>query len=840
MKLAAFLFCFACFAQDAARNVGRQTWDTESGLPQNTVQAILQTHDGYLWFATEGGLARFNSELFTVFNTRNTPTLRSNDVRALFEDSSGTLWAGTADGITSFPKARSFTTADGLPSNAITSFFQNASHHLCVITASSAACLENDHFIAAEAPPKTAPQIDSNLASFVTSPILCSFRDREGNMWVGTESSGVTIIRDLPFQAFSEHANGLGDQVRCVYKDRAGAVWFGTDGHGLTRYSKGVFTRFIASDGLSSNVIVSLGEDASGDLLIGTPDGLNKLHKKTFSLTTSSEGLPDDFIRSIHTDADGTVWLGTRRGLARMRDGAFQTFTHADGLGSDLIGSIVRDTSGKLWIATLAGLSRFDGFHFENFTTAQGLSSNIITALYADPNGSLWIGTQGGGLNHYVNDAVQKVTLAGLPEVIHGITQDKNKNIWLASDIGIFRLEHANVVSYGVSDGLRVNECSGGGHPGIASDTDGGIWFATLKGAALLRGDAAFNQMRPPVIVESMTVDNRTYNGGEIRPGASRIALDYAGLSFTAPQKVQYRYQLTGFDKNWIDAGHAHTAFYTNLSPGNYSFHVIARNGDGVWDTDGAVLAFHLQPHFYQTWWFAALMVLPLTAAGYGIYHWRLALVQAQMESSFAAVLQERNRIAREIHDTLAQGFAGVSVQLEIVSRKLGASGDAAREHLDQARMLVRSSLSEARRSIWELRSQSAEIEDLASRLSKMTAQMGGGMNPRIAVQIRGTFRPLPARTEDELLRIAQEALTNAIKHAEASAINVELAFDPKLLRMTIADDGRGFSPTGQTVGVNGHFGLKGIAERAAAIDAKLNLDTAPGAGTRLSVEVAV
>ena len=154
--------------------------------------------------------------------------------------------------------------------------------------------------------------------------------------------------------------------------------------------------------------------------------------------------------------------------------------------------------------------------------------------------------------------------------------------------------------------------------------------------------------------------------------------------------------------------------------------------------------------------------------------------------------------------------------------------------------MLVRSSLAEARRSIWELRSQSAEIEDLASRLSKMAAQMSGPNSPKIAVQVRGTYRPLPSRTEDELLRIAQEAVTNAIRHAQSSAIDVELAFDPKLLRMTVADNGKGFSPSGDTSGVNGHFGLKGMHERAAGIDAKLSLDTAPGAGTKLSVEVAV
>jgi signal transduction histidine kinase len=497
-----------------------------------------------------------------------------------------------------------------------------------------------------------------------------------------------------------------------------------------------------------------------------------------------------------------------------------------------------------LWIGTLHGLSRFDGRRFTNFTTGNGLSNNIITALYNDQRDTLWIGTQGGGLDRCTKGVIKHVALAGLPQTIYGITEDRHGNLWLASDTGITRVtDGSEVVSYGVGDGLRVNECSGGGHPGIAIAPNGGIWFATLRGAALLRPDFRFNHVPPPVVVESVNVDNRLVPWSpalEIAPGYSRLAFNYAALSFTAPQKVLYRYRLEGFDKNWVEAGNARAAFYTNLGPGQYSFRVIARNGDGIWNYAGARVTVDLQPHFYQTWWFATLMLLPLGAAGYGIYHWRLASLESQMEARFQAVLQERNRIAREIHDTLAQGFAGVSVQLEIVSRKLGPAADAAREHLDQARMLVRSSLSEARRSIWELRSQSSEIEDLASRLSKMAAQMGGPGQPKIAVQVRGAFRPLPPRTEDELLRIAQEAVTNALRHAEASQIDVEIAFDPRLLRMTVADNGRGFQPSGQTTGVNGHFGLKGMRERAAGIDAKLKLDTAPGAGTKLSIEVAV
>ncbi len=814
-------------------------------MPQNTVQSILQTSDGYLWFGTEGGLARFDSQRFTVFNSRNTPQLRSNDIRSLLEDSGGTVWIATSDGIASLfhQQFHNYTTANGLPSNSISTLFQDASHHVCASTSAGMACFISGRFEAAiVADPSPHSSVDTNLQRFVASPVLCSYIDREGDTWIGTESSGVTILRKLYFQTFSDRADGLDDQIRCVYRDRSGAIWFGTNSQGLTRYAGDSFTRYTVAQGLSSNVIVSLGEDAFGDLLVGTPDGLNRLHNQRFTVITSSDGLPDDFIRSIHTDSDGTVWLGTRHGLARLRAGKFQTYTHADGLGSDLVGSITRDSSGTLWIATLGGLSSFDGSHFKNRT------SGVITALYSDSAGTLWIGKHGGGLSYYLSGSFRRLIHPGLPEVIYGITEDSHHNLWLASDFGVIRFTHpltdaSEAISYGVSDGLRVNECSGGGHPAVARDSDGGIWFATLKGASQLLPDVNFDQVPPPVRIESAMIDNRTIESTsqiEVPPGSNRVVFNYAGLSYSAPQKVEFRYQLHGFDKNWVQADQSRTAFYTNLSPGQYTFQVIARNGDGVWNRQGASIAIHIQPHFYQTWWFALLMLLLLAAAGYGIYQWRLRRVEAAIESRFEAVLGERNRIAREIHDTLAQGFAGISVQLELVSRKLGVSADSAREHLDQARMLVRSSLAEARRSIWELRSQSSEMEDLASRLSKMAAQMGGAGQPKITLLVRGTYRPLPARTEDELLRIAQESVTNAIRHAQASEITIELAFDPQLLRMTISDNGRGFSPTGDTTGISGHFGLKGMRERASGIDAKLKLDTAPGAGTRVSLEVAV
>jgi signal transduction histidine kinase/ligand-binding sensor domain-containing protein len=842
----------------------RQTWQTESGLPQNTVHAILQTHDGYLWLGTEGGLVRFDGIKFTVYDSQNTPAIRGNNIRALFEDREQALWIGTSDGLAVFRDngSRVFTREQGLPNNSVWSISQDGAGagRLRVLTAGGSAEYRNGRFEGLQSKESLESNsgavlkdargalwianrgvtriVNGKIESFPANDrladdvILSMFDDREGNLWLGSESNGLTVLRD---PKISSYAGGL---VRCVYQDRRGALWLGTN-LGLSKVDGGKISHFTVEDGLSSNLVFALGENSEGDLLVGTQDGLNVIHEGNVKLLTTADGLADDLVRSLHTDADGSVWIGTRRGLTRWKGSSFHTYTEADGLASDFVGAVARTKDGALWVGTLRGLTRMKDGRF------QTLGSNVVTALYEDSAGALWIGTQDGGLQRMRNGKMFRYPASsGLPLAIYAIVEDGG-NLWITSKTGIFRVSKAeldsggalSIAQYGAADGMRVNECSEGGHPAAWRSNDGALWFATLRGVSMIDHRAAIaNGLPPPVSVEAFSVDDRAVDlkgDKEIRPGHERLSFEYTGLSFVSPQRVRFRYKLEGFDRAWVDAGTRRVAYYTSLPPGDYRFRVTARANDGAWNQHDAELAFRLLPRFYQTYWFYLLLALALALSAYAFYRWRVS----QVEARFNAVLGERNRIAREIHDTLAQGFVAVSLQLEVLARKLENTPGGVKELVKQTREMVQNSLNEARRSIWELRSQGSDARDLRARLSKAATEITERAGVKVQYQVLGTYRALPENIESEFLKIGQEALTNVVRHANATLVKVDLAYEEKKVRMTIADDGGGFEGAVNSLGPEGHFGLRGMRERAAQIGAQLNVTSRLGAGTQVEVE---
>jgi signal transduction histidine kinase/ligand-binding sensor domain-containing protein len=907
-------------------NYGRQGWATENGLPQNTVQALAQTQDGFLWLGTEVGLVRFDGNGFAVFDQHSRPALPGNDVQCLLGAKDGSLWVGTSDGLARMKDGviTLYTTDNGLPGNDIRALAEDPGGAVVIVRTSggtanvmmgraeAASTAEPSAEFSAVMPggdialankggvnfahgqiilqrwtvgkdlPGTRIQslfadregtlwigtngglvryADGQLEKFpVTDPlasasVLAILEDREGNVWVGTESSGLQILRDQRFRTLTTRDGLASDNTTAVVEDGAGTLWVGTSGSGVTALQPGQPPRiWVVHDGLLSDVVLSLAAAPSGDLWVGSADGLSRIRRGAVESFTSADGLPDDFIRSLLADEDGSLWIGTRRGLthwkipANLSGYAMETFTIANGLGSDLVGAMARDSSGNLWVATLAGLARLANGEITNFTTANGLSSNVITAILARDDGKLLIGTQDHGWNLWDGKAftpVKQDSLSGT--TIHAILDDRLNHLWFATGGGVARCdcEHAkgkmqgadcaHWMEFGAADGLRSRETATNSHPSAWRGRDGRLWFATPKG--LVEVDPAHfpvNTVAPPVTVERFAVDDaeqaiRTNASPKILAGHNHFQFEYAGMSFVAPQKVRYRYMLEGFDHAWTDADSRRNAYYTNIPPGTYTFRVQAANNDGLWNLQGAALEFELEPHLYQTVWFYVLLAVLLI--GLILLVLRLRLLRAQRE--FNAVLGERNRIAREIHDTLAQGYVGISVQLEVLTELLRLNKvDAAVKHLDTTRGYVREGLADARQSIWALRSQDSGETTLPVRMRRMVEQAEGqGLDAQFGIY--GAYRPLPPGTEREILRVAQEAIHNVKKHAAATRLTVQLEYRPGEIALEVRDDGRGFEvSTSQADSQPGHYGLTGMRERAAAIGGSLEVVSSRDAGT--------
>lgn len=1019
------IFTSRAHALDPKRKLvqyGSQVWQTDSGLPQNTVRAILQTQDGYIWLATREGLARFDGIRFAVFNRRNSPQFLSNDIRSLLEDRQGNLWISTADGLVRRTGSNfvTYTTAQGLPDNNVWSVYQDNQKGLWVVTAGGIAHLDHNNFtpyttrqglvsntvnavvdgpdhslwvatdtglnqirngqvlqrrmaallagetiramasdqsgklwlgtqnglqsvlkekvhtynlanglpgnevdvllvdrsgkIWAGTPDGLAVVDQGKLKTFTTKDglpgsqietlyqdregtvwvgtnrgiarienggkgrissfsaergqvadsnvVLTIYEDREGSLWLGTESGGLEILRNQKFTTFTSQDGLSGDLVSSVLQDGNGNMWIGIDGSGLDRYDGKRISAFTTREGLTSNTVLSMAKDGEGGVWAGTPNGLNRLENGRFVSPSWADTLAGNFIRSLLVDQDGSLWVGTRHGLSHVTRsgtaGNVTTYTQHDGLASDFVGALAQSSDGSLWIGTLGGLSHFSHGKFENYTVRDGLSSNTITALYQDLKGDLWIGTNGEGLNLLRKNQVQHRIYSfaanrNLPDVIDGILEDNTGRLWISSNSGIFRMRISDLVSvaenkrhafpmrsYGTADGMKISECSGIGHPSSWKASDGKLWFATLRGVARVNpAKLELNLVPPLVAIEQVSVDDEKIplvRFSRIAPGRKRFAFRYAGLSFVAPQKVRFRYRLSGFDHSWVDAGTRRVAYYTNVPPGKYRFDVLASNNDGAWSKTPASIAFQLEPYFYQTYFFYLLCAILIAALAWLVYRWRVQ----QVEARFNAVLAERTRIAREIHDTLAQGFVGVSVQLELLTQLLSASPKAALDQLNQTRKLVGESLAEARRSIWNLRTNEAGAIDYASRFSSAIRERVIDTSVEINIQFMGMYRRLPDAMESELLKIALEAVANVVQHANATRLDIQMQYEMTRLRMRIVDNGAGFAAGAESSRPEGHFGLIGMRERAQSLQGSFALASRPGAGTRIEVEVPI
>jgi signal transduction histidine kinase len=443
-------------------------------------------------------------------------------------------------------------------------------------------------------------------------------------------------------------------------------------------------------------------------------------------------------------------------------------------------------------------------------------------------------------------------------DVIYSLISDRDATLWLYAACGVIAIPNselqrwwqspnATVKSrlFDVFDGARP--MSTPFQPTASQSPDGRLWFANQNVLQMI--DPAHldsNPVLPPVHVEEMIAYHKNYeprDGLRLPPLTDDLEIDYTALSFVAPQKVRFRYKLEGHDSDWQDPGTRRQAFYADLRPGNYRFRVIACNNDGIWNEEGAALAFSVAAAWYQTWWFRGASLAVFLALLWALYQLRLRQVAQQFNITLEARVNERTRIARELHDTLLQSFQALLLRLQTVRNVLPGRPEEAAQRLDSAIDQTAQAITEGRDAVHELRSSAVVANDLAQAIGTLGADLAAQETNQTAVvfgvEVEGTPRNLQPILRDEVYRIASEAMRNAFRHAEAQRINVEIRYDDRHFRMRVGDDGRGIDPKVLTHdGRAGHYGLHGMRERVKLIGGHLDVRSKLNSGTEVELNI--
>ncbi len=813
----------------------------EHGVPAEGLREILEAPDGTLIGVGYSEVVRFDGQKFERYLTHG--RLEDEFGSSMSFDRHGVLWIGTSKGLVAIARdgtARRYDPPAGVPAAPVRAVVADRDGAIWIGTPQGLARLEGDRFVRVNSP---------GLRPGVS--VWDAIEDRDGNLWVGT-SSGLHRFREQPFTVFGTPEGFPSDQPTGVYEDPAGTMWIGFQDAGVLTIKDGVRRRLTRADGLPADEVFSVRGTRDGGVLVGTRAGLARVVNGRVTAIAPRDELGRRTVYDVTEAEDGTLWLATSNGVLRV-DGT--SVTQVFGGGPTLAEAVVAvtfDRDGALWAGTYdSGLWRYKNGTLDHFGQKDGLSSDAVRALVHDADGVLWIGTAGGGLNWWRDGRFGHLTRnEGLDSNNVGqiITGDPGY-LWLGTSLGLARIRRDALFSgsfkrsddamYAASGGLRSSQCAPGFpiSSGGRLDSRGRAWVVTSNGLAVVDPD----ELKPPappgapqiraVIVDGTPVADR--NAIELPADVRRVEFQYSSVWLSSPELLQYQYRLEGLDNDWISAGPRRSTDYNNLPPGQYRFVVRATLGEGA-NSPVAVVGVTRRAAWWEASWFPSAVLATVVLLAWFAYWVQMRQIRAR----FAVVLEERARISRELHDTLAQDFVGISSQLKGVAEVLRDQPALAEERLALARRMTQHSLTEARRSIMDLRTSALEGRDLPGAIEYVARTITSGSNVPVIVNGDSRGLVLDQDRQQQCLRIAQEAITNAVKHGRPSRIKVSLTSANGHAVLTVNDDGAGFDPDGVFAGTRGHFGLLGMRERARRMGGEIAVVSAVGQGTTVEVRV--
>jgi len=785
---------------------------------------LRETPDGTLWMSEYGvGILAVDGQLAELHESSKLTLRLVRGPREVLVDREGSMWfadkgisrianpetlAGVSVDSTSDLIQR-FTQEDGLTGGTVLATLEDREGNIWVATNGGL-----DRFRRRNVMPGAFP--------FSGDSALALLTDNEGAVFAGSDQS----LMQLQNESVSVRARirmPMGymfpqTSITSVYRDSEGVFWLG--GHGvLTR----VAGNQVENVELPNEVprtghwdVQAITRDHTGDIWVSIQQhGVYRRHQGVwthFGILKGQFSEPPT-PRTIWTDARGRVWfgyVGTR--MARL-DGHITEYS-ADGLQIGTV-TFIGGRGDHIWLVGHLGLALFDGKAFRTIVGEADENFNGISGVVETDNGDFWLNQASG---------VARIPAAEVAKRIEDVHHE------LRYELFDFR------------DGVPGGATPIGPLPSAVLAGDGRIWMSGSNGTYWVDPARIYrNPLPPPVTIEAIYADDKRYDPSATSRLAvlpSNVRIEYTALSLSIPERVRFRYQLEGVDKGWQDAGIRRTAYYTKLPPGQFRFHVIACNNDGVWNQTGAVAVIAVPPAFFQTTWFMALCVCAAGGLLWVAYRLRLRQIAAQMNVRLEERVAERTRIARDLHDTLLQSFQGLMLRFQTARNMFAKRPAEALEVFDTAMVQADRAIIESREAIQNMRSSTSVTNDLAEALRTVGTELASEQPVEFRFVLAGKPRAVHPILRDEIYGIAREAIRNAFRHAHARVIETEITYGDRALTVRVRDDGIGIEPAILNDGRTGHYGVPGMRERAAGIGTHLEIWTREGAGTEIQLAV--
>ena len=867
----------------------------EDKPPRGTVISFLQVEDGTIWAAAASGLGHFSGGKWQ--RIEGDMHFDSKEASYLFQDRQGTLWVTTTNNVYFLAKGAKEFVKTGFKTLEFAHCVQTPDDTIWIEDPLGVVPLTRQmpKTVSARLRLLTTRNADGLMVD--RDGTLWEFPDLGGVLRI----SFPAIVAAQPPQARAAsvqrftHLNGLtSDQIAAYLEDHEGNIWVAT-ARGLDRFRTTVFTPAPIPEGLQS---LGLAPEPSGAILIGSDaNSPARLDRQGFRFVKSAKV---DRVTSLYADPDGRIWVGGNGTLGYLRGdnyfnlpvppdpnkrvGPTETQAMTRGPDGDLwisisgrvitrvhngvwqpdntrnetgnAATLVTDHTGLIWAGYRNDLvSVHDGSEVHFYDATQGLNVGDVTAMQESAS-RMWVGGEH-GLNLFENGRFIPMTFAGRPTIegITGIVFANDGSLWLNALTGVFRIPKEEVAvfladprhpvsfdPFNYLDGIPGDAGILYPLPTVVKTTDGRVWFSTTGGLVFVDPAHIYkNTIVPSVAIRGVRADGRSFEAEaavQLAKGTKSLEIDYTALSLSIPERVLFKYKLEGFDKVWQEAGTRRQAFYTSLPPGRYSFHVIACNNDGVWNTAGITLPINLPATFLQSWYFKLLCATFLAGLLWCVYLLRINQAEGRIRTRLYERLGERERIARDLHDTFFQGIQGLLLRFDLGMKRL-AKGDPVRDLLEDALIQSDQVMRQGRELVLDLRTRSSEAGDLAHDLQATATEFAKQYPARFTLVVTGKERALNSLIAEELYKLGSEAMFNAFRHASATSIEAEIIFGAHELGLNVRDDGTGVSQDIlQRGGVDKHYGLPGMKERAEQIGARFSIFSLTGAGTEIEVRV--